>query len=1410
MESATTHLPITDTFDDRYLAYYDPDNKDVFTNNGNIQLFHQKLTHGSENGNYNDPVDIEATVSGGTITFRIPKSAFLNEAGGYDRFYHVSYFLHVKDKDTIQKMDEDALAAGGTLKIKNTAVWAYSEPTEVEVEHKIPIIEKDYTVKDADAGVYDFVIKVNEGGNQLGDAEYLEVTDSYTNLTIDYATLTCEPEDALLSYTHSGNTVTYFVKNGVPVTLRYTASALESGAFSNTVEVNNQSVTKTGTANITSRGSTGAREASIKILKHSGSNLLEGISGVQFELYEYDESYTNNYNPAVKVLGGTYSTDENGMFTIQHIPLTAEGNVYTTHTKKYVLHEVEPPEGYKALPHDYVFTVDTQTASYGQYIYLHDDTLPISNEPVKEDDISVTVKKIWPDGDADLPELIRVRLYQKDSKTASAASATEVEMVEMTRGADGSWTHTFTGLDSEKAYFIKEDSIEGYTASYSSNNILGLEQSGTINITNTKDEPDDETTSITVKKKWMQGEKEITDIQQKKDLSATVELVRYRAEQTGTTVHFINAGSTEDIGTILLPRNKNNVTFTADVTGSGTWVYLTSYTAGKQGHEYVNDNSNSIHASGHINGGNGISVTINTPDVSDIYIVFCYGTITSITATTEESIGGSGEGTIDPTYTAPETITLNRENGWRATFSNLPTAGTGSDDGKAYTYTYGIRETETSDTNFAFDSYSVGTYDGEGSNNATVAVASGSTVTVTNKKEAPQTGSLKITKVVHVDDQAPATNAEKDLVNGDYIFTVSSGNSIIKYVQITVTTGAPASYKIADKQAALESATSQTGTSALISGLAEGDYVITEIEKNGMTLKEAVRGDGDTDAVSSEKAVTVHVTAGQNEPADTSAAAATFTNNVETVTAKVVKVWNHSGNTGTTPTSLTVTLSNGVTKELNGDNNWTAEVTDLPKYDRTTGNLIEYSWTEAELPAGYYLSNIQETTDTATGVITTTLTNSYTDHYNPTTTITGKKVWDDGGEGRPTSITVKLYKDGDKTEAYRTIPVQAPTGEGYSKNQWPFEFTNLPVFNKDGSVIQYTVEEELPVGYTDEYGIKIVFSQATYIAGDATGTIVNSGEGSQTFKISDGFNLGYIVIRHGNDFIIWTPRPATADEISVIKTKVVGLSDQFNGINSASGDSMKIVSGVPGTVDVGKKHAVSVYMQNGEVWMKFLNPNAWSDFAYGTIPYTYTQAGGEGGGTITNTKKNTELEFGKKWIDIGQQEIDWDRDIEVTVNRTKTDGNKDDSFSLVYQITKNAVENATGGTVEFASNNATDTTPKLKLTITTEGDKKKYTFKIENLAYSSETDGKYTYYVEETNEGLEGYMSPKYSNKSAPTGGDVAYNEGCIINQQEGGYELPQTGGIGTTLFTALGGLMTVTAGAILTIKSWHRRKENA
>ena len=48
---------------------------------------------------------------------------------------------------------------------------------------------------------------------------------------------------------------------------------------------------------------------------------------------------------------------------------------------------------------------------------------------------------------------------------------------------------------------------------------------------------------------------------------------------------------------------------------------------------------------------------------------------------------------------------------------------------------------------------------------------------------------------------------------------------------------------------------------------------------------------------------------------------------------------------------------------------------------------------------------------------------------------------------------------------------------------------------------------------------------------------------------------------------------------------------------------------------------------------------------------------------------------------------------------------------------------------------------------------------------------------------------------------NIAVNGDYIINTPEDGYELPETGGTGTALFTVLGGLMTAAAGAILTLR---------
>lgn len=100
---------------------------------------------------------------------------------------------------------------------------------------------------------------------------------------------------------------------------------------------------------------------------------------------------------------------------------------------------------------------------------------------------------------------------------------------------------------------------------------------------------------------------------------------------------------------------------------------------------------------------------------------------------------------------------------------------------------------------------------------------------------------------------------------------------------------------------------------------------------------------------------------------------ATFTNdrvNAKT-SATVKKVWDDEGNLDKLrPASITVTLSNGVTVTLSEENEWTATITELPKYD-ADGKLIEYIWTEGNMPEGYVLAS------TSVDGTVTTLTNAH-------------------------------------------------------------------------------------------------------------------------------------------------------------------------------------------------------------------------------------------------------------------------------------------------------------------------------------------------------------------------------------------------------------------------------------------------
>ena len=131
-------------------------------------------------------------------------------------------------------------------------------------------------------------------------------------------------------------------------------------------------------------------------------------------------------------------------------------------------------------------------------------------------------------------------------------------------------------------------------------------------------------------------------------------------------------------------------------------------------------------------------------------------------------------------------------------------------------------------------------------------------------------------------------------------------------------------------------------------------------------------------------------------------------------------------------------LSNGTVVELKEENGWEAKVENLPKIDSATGNEIEYTWEEVDLPEGYTLT---ETTKNGT---VTTLTNS---HDVELIDIEVEKVWKDNDnkdKARPRSVTIILLANG--TEVGSKILDES--------NGWTETFTDLYRY-ENGTEIKY-------------------------------------------------------------------------------------------------------------------------------------------------------------------------------------------------------------------------------------------------------------------------------------------------------------------------------------------------------------------
>ena len=169
----------------------------------------------------------------------------------------------------------------------------------------------------------------------------------------------------------------------------------------------------------------------------------------------------------------------------------------------------------------------------------------------------------------------------------------------------------------------------------------------------------------------------------------------------------------------------------------------------------------------------------------------------------------------------------------------------------------------------------------------------------------------------------------------------------------------------------------------------------------------------------------------------------------DTVTRKVLKVWDDKGYESERPTEVIMQLLRDgkvyETVTLNKDNNW-----------RHTWNCLDdrYEWVVVEKePSGY-------TVKTERDGVTYVITNTYSSKTPTGDTVSRKvhKVWDDKGyeNKRPQYVTVTLLKNGVEYDTQRIT----------AAGNWEYRWEELPRYDETGNEIRWSIREGAVSGYT--------------------------------------------------------------------------------------------------------------------------------------------------------------------------------------------------------------------------------------------------------------------------------------------------------------------------------------------------------
>ena len=312
---------------------------------------------------------------------------------------------------------------------------------------------------------------------------------------------------------------------------------------------------------------------------------------------------------------------------------------------------------------------------------------------------------------------------------------------------------------------------------------------------------------------------------------------------------------------------------------------------------------------------------------------------------------------------------------------------------------------------------------------------------------------------------------------------------------------------------------------------------------------------------------------------------------------------------------------------------------------------------EDDVPDGYKPTSVSG--DTGTIAADAQASAAFTNTYAPgfleyTTSYTVTKTWDDDDNAqgvRPDKLDVTLEYStdgGTNWQTYGTATLEAPTDNPQS-NTWSYAFENLPMFNEDGSEIMYRAAEDEPANYT---GTTTVTPTHFELSTDATAITRVTTCSDTTFSIqSDGVGVAIAKLTTGNNYFIWTSKPLTSEEKTVVNAIARSFFSAFDASNTtySSGNPATYVNGKQGSV------TISADAQTG-VHIDFTAERVWAQWAYGTI--TTTASSTPGTTSLTNTLETGSLSITKAVEADGGEVVPEGSTFDFVVTLTDADGSE--------------------------------------------------------------------------------------------------------------------------------------------------------